>query len=63
MSDYEAAKRIVDHLLGAKAQRRAELARLPFKEKVDIVLRLQEVARKARKARWPALDRGRGDLR
>jgi len=37
----------------AKADRRRELARLPFEEKIRIVVRLQKIAADIRKARKP----------
>lgn len=50
-SDVTEMGRFMDRLLRAKDERRRELARLPFPEKIAIVRRLQEVARSARQAR------------
>ncbi len=50
----------IERLLGAKQERRRQLARLPFPEKVRIVVRLQEMAAPLLRARgkavhvWPA---------
>jgi len=50
----------IERLLGAKKDRRRQLARLPFPEKVRIVVRLQEMAAPLLRARgktvrvWPA---------
>ncbi len=52
MREPDSVKATMRRILQAKEQRRRELARLPFEEKIAIVLRLQEVANMA--ARAPA---------
>ena len=50
MTQFESARALLDHQLAAKQRRRRDLARLPFEEKVAMVMQLQEIARKAREA-------------
>ena len=41
----------ISEMLWQKAERRRELARLPYEEKVEIVRRLQELSREIRASR------------
>jgi hypothetical protein len=50
VTQFESARALLAYQLAAKQRRRHDLARLPFEEKVAMVMQLQEIARKAREA-------------
>jgi|GEM_PF-604294 len=51
MKQYLAASRMAQRLFAAKRRRRQQLARLSFREKIAIVVRMQEIENGIRQAR------------
>ena len=51
MTEKQTRRQALDRALAAKQRRRRKLARLPFEEKIRMVLQMQKISRELKQAR------------